>query len=65
MLGIVSSIRRRISAWSNASGLRSTPDDLEAYVDYFSEFFTANSAESGSVVLYVILSERYWPPTIP
>ena len=60
LLKVMSNIRRRATGLGNASGLRSTHDDLSAYADYFSEFFAANSAERETIVPYVILSERYW-----
>ena len=57
LLKVMSNIRRRATGLSNASGHRSTYDDLSVYADYFSEFFAASSAERETVVPYVILSE--------
>ena len=51
--------RRGAEGVSSASGLRSIPDDLSAYADYFGEFFATNSAERVTVVPYVTPSFRF------
>ena len=60
LLKIVSNIRSRTFGRSHASGLGSTSNDLEAYADYFSEFYGAKNADSEEDKPYTILSERYW-----
>ena len=59
-LKIMGSIRRRASGLGSVSGLSSSSNDLEAYVDYFSEFFAANGAKREEDNPYIILSGKYW-----
>ena len=56
----MSNIRRRASGRNRASGLGSSSGDLEAYADYFSEYFAATRANGEEDKPYIILSEKYW-----
>ena len=49
----------------NAGGLRSAPDDLSAYADYFSESFAANSVRRDTVTPYELCQRGIGSPGYP
>ena len=61
----MSSIRGRASGLDNAGGLRSAPDDLSAYADYFSESFAANSVRRDTVTPYELCQRGIGSPGYP